>query len=338
MAPLRVGIVGMGFMGRSYGRLVKQHAGAELVGVAEIDAAVGDRAAEELATRCFPSAEALIAETQLDALIVATVEHAHRQPCVAALSERIAVLVEKPIATTLEDGAAIVQAAHDSGTLLMVGHVLRFDPRYVLLQQAVAAGEIGEPLTISARRLNGRGAQDRLRGRCSLPIFLGVHDYDAVRWIAGSEITHVMAQSHTGFLSGQGYPVEDATWALFTFANGALGAVEEGWILPALHPAGFEQSLEITGSTGRIELTDARQDLTIMSEQRVSRPDTGAWPVINGDVTGSLAREVDHFLVCVRHNRPPLVTGEEGLAALGIALAVEESARTNTRISLAEAR
>lgn len=334
MATLRVGIVGMGFMGRSYGRLIRQHPGAELAGVAEIDAATGARAADELATRCFPSAEALIAATHPDALIVATVEHAHRQPCVAALSERIAVLVEKPIATTEDDGHAIVQAARNSGALLMVGHVLRFDPRYVLLQQTVAAGEIGEPLTISARRLNGRGAQNRLRGRCSLPVFLGVHDYDAVRWIVGSEITHVFAQSHVGFLAGQGYPVEDATWALLTFANGALGAVEEGWILPDTHPSGFEQRLEITGTKGRVELADARQDLTIMTEHRAARPDTGAWPVINGQVTGALAREVDHFLDCVRHGQPPLVNGEAGLTALRIALAVEESARTHQQISL----
>ena len=87
-------------------------------------------------------------------------------------------------------------------------------------------------MTIYARRLNGIAAQDRLHGRCSLPLFLGVHDYDIVRWVAGSEVTEVVARARQGFLAGLGANVEDASVALLTLANGVLATVEEGWILP----------------------------------------------------------------------------------------------------------
>jgi predicted dehydrogenase len=117
----------------------------------------------------FAGTEDLLAAGPLDGLIVATVEDAHLAPCLAALERNVGVLVEKPLATTMPDGQAIVDAARHGGALLMVGHILRFDARYALLRDAVAAGEVGQPLTVYARRLNGKGAQRRLRGRCSLP-------------------------------------------------------------------------------------------------------------------------------------------------------------------------
>lgn len=334
MSVVRIGVIGAGYMGHSYAQLIQQHPLTELTGLADINPEAGRAVAERLGTRYYPSTSELLSRERPQAIIVATVENAHRESCLAALENNVAVLVEKPIATTIEDGAAIVAAAQRTGQLLMVGHILRFDTRYALLRETVASGQIGDPLTVTARRLNGRAAQDRLRGRCSLPVFLGVHDYDAVRWIAGSEVTQVVAQSRFGFLAGQGYNVEDATWALLTFANGVLAAVEEGWILPNGHPSGFEQRLDVTGTTGRAELAAAYQGLTVIGEDRARWPDTALWPSIHSHLTGALEREVSHFIDCVQHDRIPLVTGEDGQAALQIALAVEESARTNRPVSL----
>ena len=334
MKVVRVGVVGAGFMGRSYAQLVRQHPTAELVGVADVDEAAARAAAEPLGIPWFGSGEELIASGRPEALVVATVEDAHRGPCLAALDAGIATLVEKPIATTIDDATAIVTAARRTSTLLMVAHILRFDARYALLREMVAAGQIGEPLTVYARRLNGKGAQDRLRGRCSLPIFLGVHDYDAVRWILGSEVREVVARSRVGFLADQGYPVEDASWALLTFASGTLAAVEEGWVLPNGHPAGFDQRLEINGTTGRAEVTGTQQGLAMTSDGSVVWPDTALWPTVNGRVSGDLERELNHFVACVQTGTPPLVSGEDGLAALRIALAVEEAARTGQPVRL----
>lgn len=330
----RIGVVGAGFMGRAYAQIVHNHALAELAGIADHDRDVGRRAAEPFGVAAYDGTDELLERGNLDGLIIATVEDAHRAPALAAFARGVGVLVEKPLATTLDDGRAMVDAARAAGALLMVGHLLRFDARYALLREEVRSGRLGEPLTVYARRLNGKGAQERLRGRCSLPLFLGVHDYDAVRWTLGSEVVRVVAEARRGFLRGQGYDVEDASIALLTFANGVLATVEEGWVLPDGHPSGFDQRLEVNGSQGRAELVGPYSGLAVMSDERESWPDTALWPTVHGRVSGALERETNHFVDCLRAKTPPLVTGEDGLAALRIALAVEEAARTGRAVSL----
>lgn len=320
-------------MGRNYARIVRAHPLAELAGIADLNQEVAARAADDLGVTAYESATALLDAGDVNGLIVATVEDDHLEPCRAAFAQGAGVLVEKPIATTIEDAEQIIAAAEQAGRPLLAGHILRFDARYARLREIVQAGGIGEPLTVYARRLNGIAAQDRLRGRCSLPLFLGVHDYDIVRWVVGSEVTEVVARSRWGLLEAQGAPVEDASVALLTMANGTLATVEEGWILPASHPAGYDQRLEVNGSAGRIELVGHEAGLAVMGE-RLSWPDTQLWPTVHGAVDGALRRETWHFVDVLRDADEPLVSGADGLIALRIALAVEESARSGAAVRL----
>jgi UDP-N-acetylglucosamine 3-dehydrogenase len=276
----------------------------------------------------------MLAAQPMDGLIVATVEDGHLEPCRAAFAAGAGVLVEKPLATTIADAEQIVAAAERAQKPLLVGHVLRFDARYAQLRELVQSGSIGEPLTVYARRLNGIAAQDRLKGRCSLPLFLGVHDYDIVRWVTGSEVTEVVARARKEFLAERGFDVEDASVAMLTMANGVLATVEEGWILPATHPMGFDQRLDVNGSAGRIELVGHEGGLSVMGPERYAWPDTQLWPTVHGEVVGALRRETWHFVDVLRGRAQPLVTGADGLAAVRIALAVAESARTGAPVRL----
>jgi UDP-N-acetylglucosamine 3-dehydrogenase len=320
-------------MGTNFARLVQAHPLCELAGIADLNPEAARRASGTVESTSYRSADELLASGELDGLVVTTVEDQHREPCLAAFAQGAGVLVEKPIATTIEDAEAIIAASVAAGRPLLVGHVLHFDARYAHLRQVVASGAIGDPLTIYARRLNGVGAQDRLRGRCSLPLFLGVHDYDLVRWVAASEVVEVVARERRGYLAGLGYPVEDASVALLTLANGVLATVEEGWILPESHPVGFDQRFDVNGESGRIELVGHEGGVTIMGE-RLTWPDTHLWPTVHGQVDGALRRELWHFVDVLRGEAEPMISGADGLAALKIALAVEESAKTGTAVRL----
>ncbi|MFN8591079.1 MAG: Gfo/Idh/MocA family oxidoreductase [Thermomicrobiales bacterium] len=331
---MRIGIVGAGFMGRSYAQIINAHPLVELAGVADVNRETAAKVADTLGVPAFRGIEEMIAAGPLDGAIVATSEDAHREPCLAAFAAGAGVLVEKPLTTTIADAEAIIAAAEAAGKPLLVGHVLHFDARYAQLADAVRAGAIGEPLTIYARRLNGIAAQDRLQGRCPLTLFLGVHDYDVARWVAGSEVTEVVARERRGFLASRGAEVEDAVIALLTFANGVLATIEEGWILPNSHPTGFDQRLDVNGSTGRIELVGHESGVVVMDEDRLSWPDTQLWPTIHGEVEGALRRETWHFIDCLYGKATPMVTGADGLAALRIALAVAQSARTGEAVRL----
>jgi predicted dehydrogenase len=335
MELIRAGIVGMGYMGDKYARALRRIAEAALVGVCDNNPERAESAGRTFGVPHYQETLDLLDKANLGLLFVCGPEDDHVAPSVAALERGINVLVEKPLATTIEGGQQICDAARSSGALLSVGHILRYDTRYAKAKDAIVQGDVGTIQNLYARRWNTRSAQERLKGRSSLPLFLGVHDYDIARWVAGSEAVRVYAESRSRVLAAQGYPVEDTSVALISFANGTLACVEEGWIMPEGHPSGFEQRLDVLGDRGMLSVTGSQSGLTVITDERSAWPDTALWPEIgDSGVTGALERELRHVITCVATGRPPLVSGEDGLAAVRIALAVEESARRQSVVDL----
>jgi len=332
--PLGVGIIGMGFMGRSFAQICHQLAEARLVGVTDVIEETGRTAAESLGVPFFSDVEDLVNHRDLQAVIVATPEDAHVEPCIVALQKGKAVLVEKPLAHTSESALQIVTAAYQSKAILMVGHVLRFMTQYVMAKDMLDEGYIGALTCIQTRRLNGKSAQDRLKGRCSLPFFLGIHDYDIARWYARSEPIRVYAESQFGVLSSLGYNVEDTNWALISFENGVLAACETGWILPDGHPSRSDGRLSLQGSNGRIDVELLNQTMMLSTNERTLFPGTFFMPRVRGQIRGGFVDEVQHFLACVREDREPAITGKDALVAVKIAEAVIESARTHQPVEM----
>jgi predicted dehydrogenase len=252
-APVGVAVIGTGMMGRAFAQICHQLPEARLLGVSDIVESAGRAAAEEFNVPYYKDFADLVSQPEVQAVIVATPEDVHVAPSVAALERGKGVMVEKPIADTAADARQIIGAAEKSGAVLMVGHILRFTTHYAMAKQMVDEGKVGDVQSMQIRILNGKSAQDRLKGRCSLPMFLGVHQYDLVRWIAGSEPARIYAESQFNVLRPLGYEVEDTTWALITFANGVLGRVDApgygahhrpGHLLPGhfLHAQGLRRN------------------------------------------------------------------------------------------------
>lgn len=174
-----------------------------------------------------------------------------------------------------------------------------------------------------------------MRGRSSLPLFLGVHDYDLLRWIASSEPIRVVAEGRGRVLAAQGYSVQDTTIALISFANGVLACAEAGWILPEGHPSGFVQRMDALGDRGMMSIEGSMAGLTAISDERAQWPDAALWPPdpVEG-VGGALERQIRHFVRCAGGGGTPLASGRDGLAAVRIALAVEQATRTGLPVTL----
>ena len=328
MQPVRVAVIGAGYMGERHARIYAGLPDVELVAVCD----VREQAARELAARTGAAAytdyRELLRRDDLDAVSVCTPDGLHREPCDLAVRAGRHVLVEKPIATTVADAEAIAEAAARAGVVLLVGHCLRFDPRYDQARQAVERGELGTVQTIYTRRANTVAAQDRLGGRCPLPLFLGVHDYDVMRWLAGSEVERVTAESKWGLLREQGFPVEDANCALLRFASGALGIAELSWILPRGFPAAGDHRLDVVGSAGSLSIATLETGLRRADGQRAVQVDTASAPSVQGHPGGMFYFELRHFVDCVRGRATPAVTPADAVMALRIALAVERAAAT----------
>ncbi len=331
--PIRVAVIGAGFMGERHARIYAGLPDVELVAVCDVREAAAQELAARTGATAYSDYRALLGRDDVDAVSVCTPDGLHREPCELALRAGRPVLVEKPIATTVADAEAIVEAASRAGTVLLVGHCLRFDPRYDQARQAAAGGELGAIQTIYTRRANTVAAQDRLGGRCSLPLFLGVHDYDVMRWLVGGEVERVTAESKWGLLRDQGFAVEDANCALLRFSTGALGIAELNWILPRGFPASGDHRLDLVGSAGSLSIATLETGLRRADGQRAVQVDTASAPSVQGHPGGMFYFELRHFVDCVRGRATPAVTPHDAVMALRIALAVERAASTGAPVA-----
>lgn len=321
-----IGVIGLGMMGQLHSRVVLEHPGARLVGVANADTAQVQRIVGVGGTKGYTDYRRLLDDRAIDAVIVCTPDQSHLEPALAALDAGKHLLVEKPLATDVVEAEAIVAAADRTHRLLMVGHLLRFDPRYAQAFHLIRRGEIGEITHVWTRRNNPRGAARRLAGRTSLMNYLGVHDVDLIRWLTGQEVRTVYAVATSRLNADLG--VEDSVFALLRFDGGVVGSLELSWAFPEQMGARIYGGLDALGTAGAVHVDVFNQGLRVVTRQESTNLDTMHWPVVHDRLAGDLREEVHHFIECVRTGTPPLVTGADGLAAVRVAQAAIESIRT----------
>jgi UDP-N-acetylglucosamine 3-dehydrogenase len=297
----------------------------EVVGVCDLSEERADAICKRYGVRAYRSTTELLCRAPVEAVSICTSDSQHVDPTLSALDASVHVLLEKPIATTLEDADSILRRAASSRCKLMMGHILRFDPQYAGIKRAVDQGRLGRLISLFCRRMNSVEAQEVLQGRVSVLSFLGVHDFDYMRWLAGSEVVCVHTEARSDLLASKGYPVEDNTFTLLRFANGVIGCAEIGWALPASFPRKADFKLEVLGTGGVAHYDLLGQGYTVCTEEDgYERPKSG----------GSIDTEISEFIACILEDRAPSVGGEEGRAALEISIAAGRSVETGKLVSL----
>jgi predicted dehydrogenase len=231
MKPVAVAVVGLGFMGSRWARVLAEHPSARLAAVSDVRAEVGREMAERLGVRFLAGALEAVSDSEVDAVVVCTPEHLHLEPALAAIEAGKALLVEKPLAHTIEAAEQIRDRADELGVPVLTGHILRFEPRYAAVRAAIDAGAIGAVQAVRHQRVGTVADQDVLQGRTSVALYYGVHEFDLARWYGG-DVERIFAERSEGVLRAQGYEVEDLYSTVFRFANGAHGTAVLGWSLP----------------------------------------------------------------------------------------------------------
>lgn len=254
----------------------------------------------------------------VDAFIIAVPDTLHLQSSVQALGSGKPVLLEKPLAHSLSVVKTIVAKAHASRSRLLVGHLLRYDPRYATAAAAVRAGNVGRPLHLNAGRIAPRAVGIRLAGLSSVLFYLGIHDVDAIQWITGSRIKRVYSRSVNMLLKGLGVPSKDVILSLVELENGAVGTLWNGWTRTDADPVQIDGRLELFGTTGTLEIDVRRHGLTIQDSQSYALPDALHWPETNGRIGGDLVSQLEHFVDAVTTEGPFLVSVEEALSAVAV--------------------
>ncbi|MGH2617389.1 MAG: Gfo/Idh/MocA family protein, partial [Thermomicrobiales bacterium] len=304
---LGLGVVGLGFMGRRYARFLSAIEGVRLAGVYDVDGDLASTVAAESGGVAFPDLESLVRAPDVAGIIVCTPEDRHLEPALAVLAAGKPLLVEKPIAHTLEAAHTIADAAGRARVPVLVGHLLRFEPRWAGAWQRIAAGEIGDVLSVATRRIGNVADQNVLRGRTTIPLYYGVHDLDVMRWFAGAEATTIFARRRSGAVRAAGYDVDDLYCAVVTFANGVLGSAELGWHVPAAATSARTAGVLVVGSAGVIEIDQLETGLTRWAAGGVDPGvDAMFWSESYGIPGGALGLEIRHFADCVRGRRDPV--------------------------------
>ena len=316
-------VIGLGMMGERHARVWEQLHSTRLVSVYDIVEERAEEVAAALGCEAAGSLEEAIGADGVEIVSVCTNDEAHLEACVAAAEAGRHVLVEKPLAVTLEDCDAIIEACERNDVKLMTGHVCRFDPHYVKCRDAVVAGEVGEIVQVFARRNNISASGRRIGPRTSVAFFLGVHDIDLLQWVTGQRITRVHAESSSKVLAD--VPADDSIMTVFRLEGGGVGALETCWVIPQGSPNSLDARLEVVGTAGRVAARVGGEGFEQASDERALRPDIVYWTEMHGTAEGGLRRQLEHFAECVIADRPPTISPEDARSAVEVAVAIHES-------------
>ncbi len=341
MTKLQIAVAGAGLMGRRHIELIEANAACELSAI--VDPAPGAaKIAERARVRLVRSLDELFNAVRCDGVILATPNAVHVDNALDCIRAGVAVLVEKPLAHTVEGGQRLCEAVWRAGARVLVGHHRRYNPIVARACGIVRQGTLGRIVAVqgSAMFYKPDGYFDEAPWRRQTgggPILINlIHEIDSLRALCG-EIAAVQAFASS---ATRGFPVEDTAAIRLRFANGALGtfllsdtaASPRSWEQTSGENPGYatcpdEDCYVIAGTDGSLGVP------TMRLKTYARREDRSWWNPFQANVVGvepadPLQRQLDHFCAVIRGEAEPLVTAQDGLQNLRITEAIVEAARS----------
>ena len=344
---LRVGIIGCGKIAQlrhAPEYLENEH--CRLVGFYDHVPERAEAIAERFGARAFPSIEALLEQT--DAVSVCSANTAHASATIQALNAGRHVLCEKPMAMTIEDCEAMVEAARRNDRLLMVGHNQRFAPAHVRAREMIQNGEIGKPLAFHTCFAHSGPESwtgtantwffDKKRAVLGVLADLGIHKTDLIQFLLGEDIVRVQAVMKTldkHYPDGTPITVDDNAMCLYETASGAVGTLHVSW---TLYNHQEINSTQIYGTKGALRLYDDPDDSLILERADGGVERLSLDKITTNDEQKAGGRRstgvIDAFVDAILFGKPTPANGEEALKAMRVIFAAEESAKTGRAIEI----
>jgi UDP-N-acetylglucosamine 3-dehydrogenase len=318
---LRVAVIGAGEMGRLHARVAVESDYTELDAIVDPEPAA-ERVAYERRARWLTTVDELVDGSLPDIAVVSTPTSQHASVAEILIDAGVHVLVEKPIASTLDEAVALIAAARAQGVTLAIGHVERFNPAVQELEARLHERALGRVFQVHARRLSPFPLRV---GDAGVALDLATHDLDVMCLLAGTPL-RVSAETDQKAHRSR----EDLLAALLRFDSGVIGLLEVNWLTPTK-----VRQLTVTGERGMFVVDYLNQHLTLYENAMA----TEAWQaldVFDGVTEGNVTRfaisraeplraQLDAFARAVLGDEPVAVSGEQGLRVLKLALAVAEA-------------
>jgi len=330
---MKVAVIGVGSMGKNHARVYSELPEADLAAVADADQKLVAATAEKHGAHAYTDYREMLEKEKPDAVSIVVPTAMHEEVGLAALDAGTHVLMEKPIAATVEEGQRLIEKARAVKKQLMVGHIVRFNPAMQALKQKLADGDLGRIFQVFCRRAGPFPARIRDVG---VVVDLAPHDVDVMRFLIGADPLRVYAETERRIHTDH----EDLVWGLLRFPDGVVGSLEINWLTPTKI-----REVLVLGERGLFRIDDLTQDLYFYENAQVNADLWPALKTLKGVSEGHMIRyaiqryeplkaELQAFLGAVKEDKPVPVSGEDGLEALRLALALVESGQKHQVIEV----
>ncbi len=331
LSPVRIGMLSFAHgHAYAYARALKQLPGVQITGIYDADRIRGADAAEQFGTPFFSQAETLLA-TGVDGVIVCAENTRHAPLVNLAAGYCHNILCEKPVATTLADAQAMIERCRETDTRLQIAFPVRFSPPILHLKSMLEQGEFGQVYCVKCTNHGmmpaGWFRDPELAGGGAVMDHT-VHVADILRWLWQTEFTEVYAEIGSGLLHPD-VPIDDTGLLSFRLANGIYGTLDTSWSRPASYPTWGDVKVEVVAARGTVTVNATNQQLQVSSNLWGMTK----WVPWGSNMDSALMAD---FVEMIRTQRAPSISGEDGMAALAVALAAYESAAHQRPVTLAQ--
>lgn len=332
-------MIGLGVWGEAHLEAYSNTPGARLVAICDVNKTVLDyRAGSYGPVFATTDYRELLAREEVEAVSVVTPDFLHREIAVAAIEAGKHVILEKPMATSVEDAEAIAAAAERAGVKVMVDFHNRWNPAMVAAKEAIVRGEMGE-LQMASIRLNDTiyvpTKMLSWADASTVVWFLGSHSVDLARWLFDDEVVRVYAVSRSEVLANRDIDTPDFFHYILELSRGGVAHLENCWIMSESMPTVFDFKVELIGSAGTI-FADCSSHRTVQkyTMEEAAYPDVAVRTNIHGRPGGFGIESIRHFVRAVVAGEGLLVSLEDGVQNTRVLVAVHQSAEKGQPVAL----
>ncbi|MBC7361728.1 MAG: Gfo/Idh/MocA family oxidoreductase [Candidatus Aminicenantes bacterium] len=333
MPELKAAVIGVGSMGQHHARVYTEIDNVALAAISDPDLEKAERIAFKYRVPSYADYREMLEKEKPDIVSIAVPTSFHLNVALDAMEAGAHVLIEKPIAATVEEGQRMIERANELNRKLMVGHIVRFNPAIQALKEHLNNGELGRIFQIACRRVGPFPARIRDVG---VVVDLAPHDLDIMRFVSGDEPLRLYAETEQRIHTDH----EDSLMAILRFQSGLVGLLEINWLTPTK-----VREILVLGERGMFRVDDLTQDLYFYENAYINGE---MWPtlrLLKGVSEGKMIRfplvryeplkaELEAFVSAVINGGPVPVTGEDGLTVLKLALLLVKSAQNHQVIEV----
>ena len=316
MKTVKVGVIGVGAMGENHVRVYHKMEEADLLAVSDVSERALKKIEKKYGAKGYTEYSELLKNPEIEAVSVCVPTTFHHAVVMEAIKAKKHVLVEKPIAFTLNEAEEMIAAAKEAGVILATGHVERFNPAVQKAKELIDDGVIGDIVSAFAKRVGPLPPRIKDVG---VSIDLAIHDLDIMNYLFEEEVTQVYGTMNSSFDDSE---FEDHAEIMVNFDNESTGIIEVNWLTPYKR-----RELELTGTAGIISVDYIQQSIEVFGKFAQDIEIKHEEP---------LKGELNSFLHAVVEGKEPEITGEDGLKALKMVIAAYKSSKEHRPISLNE--